>query len=247
MNGIFAPQLGVTPLTIVAIMKESEDSLLLAADRQITGDAIRVLRLKLRKVPNQQIAWSSSGNSSIGLGEFGHWLERYDFDGKDWWSFGLDAADKLSELNGNQRKRTELSRAKLRDEDICAAVLIAGWLKGEIRAFALTSVGILSDALEGNFNAIGNGGDFAVVAKTAIEMCGVNLDCFTTLRFTMESVAGHVVGCNAPIDIWRINKDFIEDAMRKGNTREKGVSRKQIHQILDKASHPIKKSGKGKS
>ncbi len=201
MTERYPPQLGVAPMTIIAFVRESEDTLLLAADRQFTGDGIRDLHVKLRRVTNQQIAWSSSGNSAIGLGEFGGWLEACDFNKKGWGSFLLEAMQKLNELNSNQRKSMEASGAKLKDEDICAEVMIVGWLDGKMGAYELTRSGQPINVLGYNFNAIGSGGKFALVARAAIGMCGANLDCLTTLRIVMKSVAGHVDGCLEPIDI----------------------------------------------
>ena len=77
------PWSGEYPVNIVAFMRESEDSLLLAADSQFTNEDIRMTKSKLRRVSSQQIAWSSAGNPSIGLDDFGVWVNTYDFKGKD--------------------------------------------------------------------------------------------------------------------------------------------------------------------
>lgn len=76
MNELLAPRLEVTDMTVIAVMRETEDSILLAADRHHNRGGIRDLHIKLREVPikNQHIAWSCSSNPDIGIDGFGEWM-----------------------------------------------------------------------------------------------------------------------------------------------------------------------------
>jgi len=96
-------ELGVLPMTVVAFMEESKDSLLLAADQQFTRRRGKYKDNKLRRVKNQQIAWSSAGNPQIGLDDFGEWINRYDFTGKDWGLFIEDVDMQVSMLSGERK------------------------------------------------------------------------------------------------------------------------------------------------
>ncbi|MFC2006682.1 hypothetical protein ACFLUQ_00750 [Chloroflexota bacterium] len=249
MSERFIPRLRIAPVSIIILAKESDDALLLAADRQFTSDGIKSNSLKLRKVPGQQIVWSSSGSSSIGLTDFGNWINTQTFDGKNWGLFYPKAMDKLNKLNSKQRKSTESARASalFKDEDITAEILIAGWLEDKMGAYELTRGGQAIYISGQYFNAMGDGRRDAYVAREALIRGKGNLDCLTILKIVMESVASHVDSCNNPIDIWRITKDSVEGIMGEKPPEEKPISREQFHKILDKASKPIKKSEKEKS
>ncbi len=198
-------------MTIVALMKESESSLLLAADSQFTSEDIRTIHSKLRQVSNQPIAWSSAGNPSIGLDEFGRWLETYDFSGKDWCSFAEDAIGQLNKLNGAQRERTKLSGAEW-NKNFAADVLIAGWLAGKMGAYALSEDGRFHDALKYGFEAVGTGGSYAKIALYTARVCMGDQDTVNTFKIAMRVVAKHVQDCFLPIEAWRLKKDTIEPA-----------------------------------
>lgn len=202
-------------MTIVAVMKESEASLLLAADSQFTAEGTKKSQSKLRQIPNQQIAWSCAGNPSIGLDEFGDWLTSYDFAGKaskGWRPFIDAASKKLSQLNGAQRERTRLSRAEW-NKNLVAEVLIAGWLNNKLGAYVLCDDGVRYDVLRENFDAIGTGRAAALAARSVVKSCKVDLDEFTTLKIVIEAVAVHVQDCCSPIEMWRIKRDKIEKVL----------------------------------
>lgn len=224
MNDKFAPQLGVYPMTVVAFMRESDDNLLLAADQQFTSDGCRTYHPKLRQVNGQQIAWSSAGNPAIGLDKFGEWINRYDFTNKNWEVFIEKATSKLSQLNGKRGKMAKTAGAEYKRESMGAEVLIVGWITKKPGAYYLTNDGECFPVLQYKFEAIGSGKTSALVARTAIQtaihMCRKDLDSLTILKLVMESVTQHVDNCLPPIDIWRINKDFIKDAM--GNRLRNG-------------------------
>jgi len=221
------PRLGEFPMTIVAIMKESEDSLLLAADSQFTDGAIRSTHSKLRTVPEQLITWSSAGNPSIGLDEFGGWLKAYDFSGKNWSSFAEDATSQLSRLNGAQRERTRLSGVEW-NKNFAADVIIAGWLAGIMGAYALSEDGRFHDALQYGFEAIGVGAAYAKIALSTVRLCQGDQDKEATLKIVMRIVAERVQDCILPIEAFRLKKDIIEPVFQFGNNLEE-------HQPINKS------------
>jgi len=205
-------------MTIIAIEKEVGDSILIAGDQQFTGDGYRVSKPKLRRVYNQQIAWSSAGNPDIGLDKFGGWLNNYDFASSNWGTFSEQATARLAQLNSEQRKLTKTSGVEVDDSKICAEVLIAGFVSGELDARILTNDGRCFRA--NKFEAIGIGAKSAIVARAAVDMCQTNFDIPTILKIVMESVSGHIDDCFPPIDIWRIKGDSIEVIMGKVQDNE---------------------------
>lgn len=203
-------------MTIVAFMRETPDSLLLAADSQFTSGDIRMSKSKLRQITNQQIVWSSAGNPSIGLDEFGGWLNTYDFSGSVWASFINHATNKLSELNGAQRKRTELSGGEWKPEEYAAEVLIVGWIVDKAGAYILSNDGRLIDVLDYGFDAIGTGAKYAKIALWATELCGEKQDNLKTLKIVMRVIAEHVQDCCLPVELCRIKRDIIEPVFSFG-------------------------------
>lgn len=209
MSERVTPRLGEFPMTIVALMKESEDSLLLAADSQFTDGDIKSTYSKLRKVSSQLVAWSSAGNPSIGLDEFGEWLKTYDFLEKNWASFAEDAIGQLSRLNGAQRERTRMSGVEW-NKNFAADVIIAGWLADTMGAYALSDDGRFHDALQHGFEAIGTGAKYAKIALHTVGLCQGYQDKETTLKIVMRVVAERVQDCILPVEVFRLKKDGIE-------------------------------------
>lgn len=203
------------PVTIVAFIRESEESLLIASDSQFTSGDIRMTASKLRQIPNEKIMWSCAGNPSIGLDEFGDWINTYDFKDVDWATFAKIAITQLSRLNGEQKGRTELSGMEYKPESMGAEILIVGWLNGKPNAYILSENGTFTDVLQHEFWAIGTGGRYARIAKYTVDLCGQK-GKLSTFKIVMEIIARHVQDCCLPVESYRIKKDSIERAFGFG-------------------------------
>ncbi|MFC2044388.1 hypothetical protein ACFLT8_04265 [Chloroflexota bacterium] len=247
MSERFTPRLGIVLMTIVAFMKESDDSLLLGADSQFTSNGYRDFGIKLREVKNQYIAWASEGNPHIGLEEFGEWVDGYNFTDKNWGMFIDEATTQLSELNGRRKSNAEKAGYEYKRDSMGAGILIVGWLAGKARAYELTNDGGCFTILDFT-KGIGVGGKSFRVAIAVIQRLYDIFDNLAAFYIALESTASYIEDCSPPIAIWRIKKDCIEkDIVEKIKTKQIGVSKKQFHELLNKASQPIKKSEKGKS
>ena len=196
-------------LTIAIAIRESDTSILLAADGQATGKTIKVPIKKLRQVPNTHILWAASGNPEIGITEFGEWLYAYPWlSSIGWPQFASDAIEALARLNGRQRQRAELSGLEAREEDL-ADCPIAGWVGGEPGIYALSTDGRLTEVwhLLG-FWALGSGVPHAVAVNMALDLDG-RYAPEDKLHRIMEVVVRTAPDCGDAIQGVRITPDEI--------------------------------------
>lgn len=212
MNEIFELGLGVVPMTIVAFARESKDCLLFGADQQFTREDIRIFQPKLRQINNRQIVWGIAGNPAIG-DDLESWLNLYDFANKDWTVFANDLLLRLSQLNGQRRHMAQIAGAPFKPEEMAAELLIAGWLSDQLRVYTMGYDGGCCDSLKYNFDAIGKGGKYAIVARYAIGKVHKDMTILDIFRSVMDTVSSHVESCLPPVDIWRITKNGIDKSV----------------------------------
>jgi hypothetical protein len=75
----------IIDLTVVIAIKESDDALLIGADRMgLESDQLKVTSSsKLFKHSKENIVWGCAGNTEIAKHEFSPWLQSLDI-GNDW-------------------------------------------------------------------------------------------------------------------------------------------------------------------
>ena len=197
-------------MTLIVALKESENSVLLAADSQATGyGGIKTRISKIRSVANRPILWACSGNPYIGLSQFGHWIDSYKWSMPTWENFLTDARNELSRLNGAQVEATALAKAEL-GPDFVADCLFVGWL-GELGIYAISSDGRIVEPVEDGIYAIGTGGAYAILVNKAIKEAN-QLNPEARLRIVMSTVGIGALDCGPPLECWRVTpkgKDLI--------------------------------------
>jgi hypothetical protein len=200
-------------MTIIASLKEGEDSLLIAADSALTEPQIGYRSLctnKLQRHSQAPLAWGISGNPTIGIDRFGPWLREYSWPPSDLRTFQDEVACKLSEFNGKQREICKLAGIEAKPDDL-ATVLVAGLLNVPF-IFEVDERGVLSNLPEGqNFHAIGSGAAHAKLIYLAFTAVTIQAQAAERLRVIMELAASAATMCDPPIHIWRVTRNGAEE------------------------------------
>jgi hypothetical protein len=203
------------PVTIIAVVWEGDDSILIAADSGETEmpDGTRAKYLhKLKKHPTAPLAWGMAGDMNIGV-NFSEWLQEYEWPPKNLTIFREELATELADLNGKERERIKRAGFKAKKDDFCDA-LVAGYLDTPF-AFGISyrgKIGLIEK--EHGFDAIGSGSAHAKITYRAYTLPeGVSNampNILYKMRLTMEVASVQVQNCDLPVHIWRITKDKIE-------------------------------------
>ena len=184
-------------MTLLACIR-TKDALLIGADSLMVNSetAVGTKTEKLYRI-GSSVVWGFSGDESVGY-EFKRWADDKERAIMSWEAVKKEAEQKLSELNGLNRRLAALSRT---DAQV-AEVLIAGYL-GSPRILTIHNSGAATfrEPEEGAF--LGSGSAYAEVAWKALLRAGhkANVDTFTTV---LETVAASVVGCGPPIQLFEI-------------------------------------------
>lgn len=139
---------------------------------------------------------------SVGIDRFGEWLGNYQWPPTDWSSFQTEVANKLSELNLNEKESISLTGARPEYYD-SAEALVVGWFNDISRIFEITTRGS-SDVIRENFHAIGSGGLYAKVIDRAFEVARLNKPTVERLHLNLQVVCQTAQNCEEPIHIWRV-------------------------------------------
>ena len=197
------------PMTVVIAMKETDGSILIAADGEGTAEGgLKEHLPKLRRVTDRPLAWAASGNPDIGLREFGNWMTSYQWESAQWDSFISAAADEVSRLNGIQRERTKLSGVPVEEDKHLTEVVIAGWLdRPDI--FVISNTGLKFSVWEPQeFIAIGSGGPFAKAMYNVL-FHAQGYERQHMMKLIMEVTISTAPNCGPPADCWRIGRSGI--------------------------------------
>ena len=197
-------------LTVIVAMKESDDSLLIAADSMnIESDQLKAdHQVKLHKHDKENIVWGFTGNRGLGRDDFSPWLKTFDAGG-DWQKFKIKVADKLAELNGEQRNRSSKAGIQPSPESTITCLLV-GWLNNKPQILEFTDDGRIDSYLQDSFRAIGGG---MVVAHRAygalLRVTGIEpLDKF---KIIVDTTIKSAAVCGGIPFIQRVKRDGIED------------------------------------
>lgn len=204
-----APAVGVPRMTIVVAMKETDWSVLIAADGEFTDDkGFKSRQRKLSLHSKNQLAWACDGPYHGGR-VLGLWLSRADAYGT-WHSFAEEAAGELAKVNRSLMLRAQAVGSWNPSQDRTSC-LVAGFFGGEPQIIELGGDGHVDSHWESGFDAIGAGARFAVGAyEYSLRESPPALDA---LREIMRLVAERVPTCGGPIDIARITTEgaqFVE-------------------------------------
>ena len=199
-------------MTVVAVLRELNEGILLAADSEATGDAgLKSRMLKVRQIKSLPLAWACKGNPAIGLDRFGQWLTRYDFTNAVWDKFSEDAFLALAELNRQQRERTRKTGAEVTD-DLLSDCIIAGWLDRP-DMYVLSDDGNLFSVWEQGFYSMGSGGPAARIAFSALFLNGLSQP-ESVLKIVMEAATALSPQCGPPVQCLRITQKGVKQAFR---------------------------------
>jgi ATP-dependent protease HslVU (ClpYQ) peptidase subunit len=205
-------------MTLIAAMRDTDGSILIGADSQMTDETsgIRYTVNKLKQHPSGKLAWGTAGAAPLGE-TLSKWLEAYPSPLRDWESLSSAIRDKIVEINGDQRRAIKRSESEPGPSD-GFDTLLAGYIDDTPRMLIIDDCGRSITAPEQVFNAIGA----AVQAKSILigadytlellnERCGIApLDAFLKMKLVLSAVAMEIEGCGLPIHIWRVSNEGIE-------------------------------------
>jgi hypothetical protein len=192
-------------MTVIATMLENERSILHPSETPLKSK----VNNKLQKHDAAPLAWGTAGSMNIGIDRFGEWLKHYQWPPTDWASFETEVANKLSELNAEEKEYILLAKAKPEYYDVANA-LVVGWLNGSPRILELTCRGT-SNIINENFYAIGSGGLNAKIIDKAFDFAMLNKPPLEKLRLNLKVVCETDLYCAEPIHIWRVEPDGITE------------------------------------
>ena len=190
-------------MTLIAAMKESDTSLLIAADsavRETPGNIPLTAIQKLRKHQSAPLAWGCSGDTEVG-DRFDAWMGTIPWPPTDWQQFSDRCADTLAELNGQVRKRATLAGGdpyRIAGTDL----LVVAWFD-EPQILEVDSWGKVAQYGSNAFHAIGSGKQIAYIAFATVKVFGgvTPLDKFRHLSGIATRTAND---CDFPVHIWRV-------------------------------------------
>jgi len=195
-------------LTVVIAIKESDDALLIGADRMnLENDQLKVASSsKLFIHPRGNIVWGCAGNREIARNEFSPWLQSLEI-GNDWQVFKKKVADKIAELNGEQRARMKKAGIEP-DENSVITCLLVGWIKEEAQIVEFTNDGKIDSYIQDGFQAIGA----KVIPWSAYKaMNQVNAANEVKFKIILNTTINLARDCGNGYDIMRVRKDGVED------------------------------------
>lgn len=196
-------------LTVIVARKESDDALLIGADKMnIESDLLKIGGAsKLFKHHKENIVWGCSGNREIARYEFSPWLQLLDV-GNDWQVFKKRVADKIAELNGEQRARMRKAGVEP-DENSVISCLLVGWIKEEPQIIEFTHDGKIDSYIKDGFQAIG----CKVIPWSAnIAMSLITgVDNENKLKIILKTTLSLAKDCGGGYDIMRVRKDSVEN------------------------------------
>lgn len=196
------------PMTIIAALRESPDSILIAADsQQIETDTTGAIRSatshKLQLHPTLPMAWGISDNATIGS-RFTGWLKQTEWRTEvDWYMAQQQIATQLAMLNGHQRQLCRLAGQPAQNEQLCG-VLIVGFIDRVGVIFEIDASGLITIKDGHEFHAIGSGFIHAGIAYTTLMRIKSEATPEDKLRTIVGIAAETAPSCGVPVHLARI-------------------------------------------
>lgn len=200
-------------MTIIAAMRESDDSILIGADSGETNtNKLRSLNLKkLQRHNRLPLAWGAAGNTYMGVDSFAEWLTAFEPNDSakelTWNNLKEACENKMADII---RRQVDLgNRSGIRFTPIMNGVLVllTGYLEKKLRIAEIDYDGKWSFVHQ-PFHAIGMMSHALAIHYTTIEKTHPpNCDDFDSV---LESGARSFQMCDPPIHIWRITSKGIE-------------------------------------
>lgn len=201
-------------MTVIAALKESPDSILIAADSQqmeieATGQVRHLTSHKLQAHPKLPIAWGVYDNVSIGV-EFNEWLKQFDWRySNDWYGVQQQIAERLATLNGNQRRLCQIAGRFAQDSELCGALIVA-FRDGTGSVFQVSASGMVAPKQEHEFHAVGSGFIHANIAYKTIMRVKPEITAEDKLRAVVRIAAEDAPSCGPPVHIARVTSNGVE-------------------------------------
>jgi hypothetical protein len=196
-----AEQIGELPKTLLGATRETDSSLLVAADSfQADYDGasqgtIAIEVEKLYPVAGLPVVWGYAGDV-----EYGESIRRYLAKSKaapsNWEAFLADWS-KLVQTSNQQESTSGITSFNKR-----AACLIAGFIGDESCMAAVSPDGIVQR--KEDFLFLGAGRVAARVGYAAVGMADASTDVERRLLITFEACAATMIELRAPISLWRV-------------------------------------------
>lgn len=191
-------------MTLIVVVKEDDQSLLIAADgleRSSNNVYTITKRPKLHKASQGGLAWAASGNATVA-----EWLaEKLTAQPPNSWATMRDNTAGIplivANLNGDQRHILAGARAPWRN-DFGVTCVIAGWLEGELGIWEIDNCGQPTPYLEHGFCAIGGPASTAEHISTALFDSPKNP--LEKLKTIFNAIIKGIPSIGYPLDIWRI-------------------------------------------
>ena len=217
------------PMTVIAALRESPDSILIASDTAITETGAGITDRGVQKLFRHEkpgLVWGTGGDVTVGFEQFGRWMQDCDWPTESWETFGEAARAELSQLNAAQRARIREAGGRVRREDTAEALIVA-FVDGTGHLLELTSRGTANPYDKFGFHAIGTGKLHAYTAKRVAEvmMSNIKIDgaspelgALGQLHAIVMVAAGLAPGCGRPVDLWRVTSEHVEIIVDKDKT-----------------------------
>jgi hypothetical protein len=207
----FSLTLKEPPMTIIAAMRETPESILIAVDSQQTEmpGGIRISTdTKLQQHPTLPLAWGVAYNASIGT-QFSEWARSYPLTSStDWFTLQGQFAECLSRLNGTQRALSGLAGVRDLPPEALCSILVVGYLGTVGKIFEIDPMGLLSVLPDDQeFCAIGSGKVLAYVAHRTLTRIPSEATAEERLKTIVDITAEIEQHCGPPVRWGRVTPD----------------------------------------
>jgi 20S proteasome alpha/beta subunit len=206
-----ADKLHLFIMTAVLAIKETETSILMAADTQATEDGdIRLKENKIFKHPKEKLAWSYSGNVGEITFRFNEWLESKG-DSLTWNTIIQEGAGVFAAINSKLRNLAQTATGKCEINDL-ADCLIVGFLEKPDKPdiIELSSTGKVTSYWQKKFHAIGAKLPAYSIYET-LNRISPQYSPLQKIETIMNIMTDILVVCGKPCNTCRITPTEIEE------------------------------------
>lgn len=203
-NGKCGLVLKEPPMTVIAAMRESEDSLLIAVDSQyieMPGKIPFATDTKLQSHPSFPLAWGVADNSTIG-NRFSEKVKKLQLSSANWNDVEDELNRELSTLNAKQRAFSKRAGVNSLPGEL-ASVLAIGFVGAEGRIFEIDDRGMVTVMPHG-FHVIGSGKVYATSAYKMLTYLPTHATVEEKLKAITAVTAEMVESCGPHVHWGRV-------------------------------------------